>query len=91
MKKHFQLQIYILTDSNGEWWETFNTFGNTRRFKPGTSIYETPKRFKTVESATKQGVAYGRSFRILELTEPPKGKREWGQTIVFESETNQTI
>jgi hypothetical protein len=85
MKPHFEIKVYITTDSNGEWWENVGKDGSLRRFEPGTSNFNYAKEFPTLEKAKKYAEnAKIKRFKIEFLTPPVKPSITWGQEVVFE-------
>jgi len=85
MKTFFKIKVYILTDSNGEWWEDLGKDGSLRGFVPGTSNFNYAKKFKTAESAlvcakNKQF----KKFKVVRLDPPVKPSITWDETIIHE-------
>ena len=85
MKEHFIIYVYILTDSNGEWWESLKKDGTTRRFAPGTAEFLRDHEFKTAELARQHGEKRGyERFRVVKLTPPVAPSITWGQEVVHD-------
>lgn len=81
-KTWYEVNVYLLTDKNGEWWETAMSNGST-------PMYRLPKEhckmFKTQADAVKWAKKRYNRFQILELTTPVSPSIEYGQTVVFSS------
>lgn len=86
MKPFIKCRVYILTDSNGQWWEDIGQDGTTRRFKPGTSEFNDPKHFKNakqaVEFAKKLGYTY---YSVARLSPPVKPSFTWSEEVLEEN------
>lgn len=86
MKPFIKCRVYILTDSNGQWWEDIGQDGNTRLFKPGTSEFNDPKHFKNAKQAAdfakKLGYTY---YQVLRLSPPVKPSSTWSEEVLEEN------
>lgn len=84
---HYKINVYILTDSQGEWWEDITSEGIAARFIRGSYQLSRTKEFKTLEKAKKfaEKTQYKR-FRIFKMTPPVAPSRTWGQEIVYQQE-----
>lgn len=94
MKTHYVIRVYILTDKQGEWWETLKRDGSLRRFEPGTSNFNKDREFKDEGKA----ITFCQSLHVNETDrfevvrlDPPTGtyetgkrNRTWGQAVVYE-------
>lgn len=82
MKTYWFINVYILTDSNGEWWESLKVDGSTRRFEPGSSEYMRDKEFKSADKALKHGNSLEiKRFQVIRNDPPIKPSITWGRTI----------
>lgn len=86
MREHFEVSVYILTDSMGEWWENLGRDGTTRRFITGTARLNDAKEFPTLLKALTASKQFNR-FKVHKLIPPVKPAIEWGQQCVFDSAT----
>lgn len=86
MKECHIIRVYILTDKQGEWWETLKTDGTLRRFIPGTGEYAKDKEFKDPDKARKHAESLEiKRFKVVKLTPPVRPSRTWGEEIVYET------
>lgn len=76
------IQAYILTDRNGEWWETLKKDGSLNRFSLGKPRKDMT--FRTVKDAIKTGDRLGTRYKVLELTEPTPPSITWTQKTAHE-------
>jgi hypothetical protein len=82
MKSQIIVNVYILTDSQGEWWETLKTDGSTRRFRSGTAELLTDKTFPTPEKAMKYASERFQRFTVTRIDPPVAPSRVWEETVI---------
>lgn len=84
MKAYYDVEIYILTDHQREWWISLAKDGSLERFYPSSSEMIPNKEFKTAEDAesyVKRHYA-GRRYRVRFFEPPVSPARTWRQTNV---------
>lgn len=82
---YYEIRVFILEDSNGEWWETVGQDGTTRRFRPGTATLNRAKSFPSVAKAEKFALAHyaGRKIKVIHLSPPILPSHTWVETIAL--------
>ena len=84
MKPFIVISVYILTDRQGEWWETLKTDGSLDRFQNGLATYKKDKTFPSLDKAIQHGLGLNRRFRVVRFTPPILPSRTWGQEVLHE-------
>lgn len=74
-ESYYIVNVHILTDSWGEWWEHVKHDGSTSRWEAGTSEFKKDKEFKTPEAAKTYATNKGlQHFQVCRL-DPPESIR----------------
>ena len=85
MKTFFEISVYVQTDKLGQQWDTVGENGRLDRFKPGTSQFNSPKRFDSKDKAYRY--AQQTSFlvyNIVQFDPPISPSINWRKKIVLE-------
>lgn len=87
LKTFYAIKVYILTDSRGEWWETYKKDGSLRRFKPGEAEFNPDKEFKRESKAIRfaDKELAGRRFQVVRYDPPIRPSITWRETVVHNS------
>jgi hypothetical protein len=78
----FYVKVLILTDSRGEWWETYKANGNLNRFEPGTAQYAHDKSFKSDAKAIAFARGLNRRCEVYRLDPPVRPSITYTQTTI---------
>ena len=85
LKPFHNIRVYILTDSNGEWWEYLKTDGSTSRFVAGTAEFKKDKEFNDPDKALKHAQRYGiKRFQVIRHDPPVRPSITWEQTVIHD-------
>lgn len=86
MKTVYVISVYILTDSQGEWWERLKRDGSTSMWESGKAIPKRDREFTSAAAAKTfaRNAIGNRRYKVIELVPPVPPSREWVQTIVYE-------
>jgi hypothetical protein len=86
MKPFFAISVYILTDSQGEWWETYKADGSLSRFAPGRANFNKDKTFTKEAVAIRFAKTLNRRLKVKRFDPPIRPSRTWQETIVHEQD-----
>lgn len=84
LKPEIIINVYILTDGQGEWWESLKIDGSTNRFQNGSDEYLKDKTFKTPEAALAYGKGRFNRFQVIRQDPPSAPSRTWNETILHD-------